>query len=61
MLTLLKKQKAISHYWNLLIAGWKECLAPSLTDDADNSFWQILQKDIQGSLAEAEKENLAAL
>src|SRR6185436_19639740 len=25
MLTLLKAQKAISHYWSLLIAGLKEC------------------------------------
>src|SRR6187455_1209482 len=25
MLTLLKVQKAISHYWSLLIAGLKEC------------------------------------
>jgi hypothetical protein len=25
MLTLLKAQKAVSHYWSLLIAGLKEC------------------------------------
>src|SRR4029077_10091640 len=25
MLTLLKAQKVVSHYWNLLIAGLKEC------------------------------------
>src|SRR6187399_2287505 len=25
MLTLLKAQKVVNHYWNLLIAGLKEC------------------------------------
>jgi len=45
-----------------LVNNWLERmpLAPELSGDP-NSFWQIYRKSYEGSLAEAEKGNLAAL